>query len=69
MQIIDIRKTVKKVLDPQALGMTKKIRVAVLGSKYAGKTVLLAALDRYMDRLLNTSLTLGEKGECEENAE
>lgn len=69
MKILDIGKRVCKVMDPQYLGITKKIRIAVLGSKYAGKTVLLAALDRYMDRLLNTSLTLWEKGECEENAE
>lgn len=64
MKISDIGKTVKKVLDPQTFGMTKKIRIAVLGSKYAGKTVLLSALDKYLQRLEETSEKLNRKGEC-----
>lgn len=51
MKILDIRKRVCKVMDPQYLGITKKIRIAVLGAKYAGKTVLLSAMDRYFQRL------------------
>lgn len=51
MDVSKIGKEVKEVVKIANSLTTKKIRVAVLGAKFAGKTVLLSAIDRYLQEL------------------